>query len=133
MASSSVVTTSGSVVVNVLKRNVLKQAAVTDMIAVQCRRTFATSQEATEQKVAAAADDVEPHGKAPEGHGFEENSSINEERFAGEHRAYGKIQEHPEKVAEKSKGIKMESSMEEETLENTGYDLSNRTAPHGGE
>lgn len=58
------------------------------------------------------------------------------ERFSddGDKKVYGKIQDTVGHVAEKSKEVKPPNAVEEEqSLEATGYDLSKRTNPAGGE
>ena len=66
--------------------------------------------------------------------GSKEKSSLNDTGFAGDEKVYGKVQEYHDLVADQSKeGMEPSEGHAAETLEATGFDLSNRTTPHGGE
>jgi len=92
-----------------------------------------TPEEANDKRVAHAADDNEPEGKSPEGHGFDDQSAIADKRFSGEGKTYGKIQEDHQHVASKAQGINPGILMKDESLESTGYDMSKRTRTGGDE
>lgn len=65
---------------------------------------------------------------------LKEKSSLNEKRFAGDEKVYGKVQEDHDLVADQSKeGMDPSEDHAAETLEATDFDLSKRTTPHVGE
>lgn len=66
--------------------------------------------------------------------GSKEKSSLNDKIFARDEKVYGMVQEDHDLVADQSKeGMESSEGHAAKTLEVTGFDVSNRTTPRGGE